>query len=70
MYFQYNGSTYELTEGTTIGSSAPAVIVSLYMESFKDQAVTSSYKPRIWKRYVAETFTILAFDSVESFLKH
>lgn len=70
MYFQYNGSTYEQTESTTIGSSVPAVIVSPYMKSFKDHAVTSPYKPKIWKRYVAETFTILAFDSVESFLKH
>ena len=30
------------------------------MESFKEQAITtSSYKPRIWKHYVDNTFTIL-----------
>ena len=53
MYFQYNGSTYEQTEGATIGSAVPAVNASLYMESFKDQAVTSPYKPGIWRRYIA-----------------
>ena len=53
MYFQYNESTYEQTEGATIGSAVPAVNASLYMESFKDQAVTSPYKPGIWKRYIA-----------------
>lgn len=53
MYFQYNGSTYEQTEGSFIGSAVPAVDANLYTESFKDQAVTSPYKPGIWKRYIA-----------------
>ena len=69
-YFQYNGSTYEQTGGATMGNPVIAVIANFYMESFKDHAVTSPYKTRIWKRYVEETFTILAFDSLESFLKH
>ena len=43
-----------------MGSPVSAVIVNLYMESFEQQATsTSAYKPRIWKRYVDDTFTIL-----------
>ena len=43
-----------------MGNSVSAVIANLYMESLKEQAIsTSSYKPRIWKRYVDVTFTIL-----------
>ena len=41
------------------------------MESFEQQATsTSSYKPRIWKRYVDNTFTILDHGNVDSFLQH
>ena len=47
-------------DGTTTRISISAVIANLYMESFKEQAITtSSYKPRIWKHYVNNTFTIL-----------
>ena len=43
-----------------MGSPVSAVIANLYMESFEEQAITtSSYEHRIWKRYVDDTFTIL-----------
>ncbi|XP_078382363.1 uncharacterized protein LOC144665059 [Oculina patagonica] len=45
-YFQYNGSIYEQREGAAMGSPVSAVIANLYMESFEEQAITSSsYKP-------------------------
>ena len=54
-----------------LGSPVSAVIANLYMESFEEQAIaTSPYKPRVWKRYVDDTFTILDRESVESFLQH
>ena len=38
-----------------MGSPVSAVIANLYMESFEEQAITtSSYGPRIWKRYMNE----------------
>ncbi|KAL9985461.1 hypothetical protein ACROYT_G007872 [Oculina patagonica] len=44
---------------------------NLYMESFEEQAIaSSSYKPKIWKRYVDDTFTILDRKNVDSFLQH
>ena len=67
-YFQYNGSIYEQLEGAAMGSPVSAVIAKLYMESFEQQAITTSaYKPRIWKRYVDDTFTILDRGNVDSF---
>ena len=52
-YFQYNGSIYEQKDGAAMGSPVSAVIANLYMESFEEQAITtSSYELRIWKRYV------------------
>ena len=51
-----------------MGSPVSAVIANLYMESFEQQAITTSaYKPKIWKRY---TFTILDRGNVYSFLQH
>ena len=52
-----------------MGSPVSAVIANLYMESFEEQAITtSSYEPRIWKRYVNDTFTILDRENVDDFL--
>ena len=41
------------------------------MEAFEEQAIESApYKPKIWKRYVDDTFTILDRGNVDSFLHH
>ena len=67
-YFQYNGSIYEQKDGAAMGCPVSAVIANLYMESFEEQAITtSSYEPRIWKRYVDDTFTILDRENVDDF---
>ena len=48
-----------------MGSPVSAVIANLYMESFEEQVITtSSYEPRIWKRHVDDTFTILDRENV------
>ena len=70
-YFQYNGSIYEQLEGAAMESPVSAVIANLHMESFEQQAITTSaHKPRIWKRYFDDTFTILYRGNVDSFLQH
>ena len=70
-YFQYNGSIYEQQEGAGKGSPVSTVIANLYMEAFEEQAIESApYKPKIWKRYVDDTFTILDRGNVNSFLHH
>ena len=54
-----------------MGSPVSVVIANLYMETFEEQAIESTpSKPKIWKRYVDDTFTILDRDRVDSFLKH
>ncbi|KAL9953291.1 hypothetical protein ACROYT_G040687 [Oculina patagonica] len=70
-YFQYNGSIYEQREGAAMGSPVSAVVANLYMDCFEEQAITSSScKPKIWKRYVDDIFTILDRGRVYSFLQH
>ena len=44
-------------DGAAMGSPVSTVIANLYTESFEEQAITtSSYEPRIWKRYVPLPF--------------
>ena len=70
-YFQYNGLIYEQKDGAAMGSPVSEVIANLYVEEFEERAIaTATYKPKIWKRYVDDTFTILGKDYVDGFLQH
>ena len=41
------------------------------MEEFGERAIaTTAYKPKIWKRYVDDAFTISGKDFVDGFLQH
>ena len=63
-YFQYNGSIYEQQDGAAMTSSVSAVIASIYMEEYEEQAkANATCKPKIWKRYVDDTFTFLESNS-------
>ena len=67
-YFQYNGSIYEQQDGAAMTSSVSAVIASIYMEEYEEQAkANATCKPKIWKRYVDDTFTFTDWNHVNSF---
>ena len=54
-----------------MGSPVSAVTANLYIEEFEERAIaTATYKPKIWKRYVDDTFTMLGKDHVDGFLQH
>ena len=47
------------------------VIANLYMEIFKEQTIDfPPCKPKIWKRYIDNSFTILDQHKVDDFLQH
>ena len=70
-YFQHNGSIYEQKDGAAMGSPVLAGIANLYMEEFEEWPIAAAtYKPKIWKQYVDDTFTVLGKDYVDSFLQH
>ena len=66
-----NGSFYEQKEGATICSPVSAVVANLYMKFFEELMLeTVPIRPRLWKRYVDDTFCILRKGSTEQLLHH
>ena len=54
-----------------MGSPVSPVTADIYMEDFEEMAHSSApCLPRIYKRYVDDTITILATDNIYIFLNH
>ena len=71
--FQYNEEFYEQTEGMTMGSPLSPALANLYMEWFEETALSTAQRPpRMWKRYVDDTFAIYPHgaDDLTEFLSH
>nr|XP_054766136.1 uncharacterized protein LOC129273118 [Lytechinus pictus] len=72
-YFMYNGLFYEQQEGAAMGSPVSAVIANLYMESFEEDAPHAcppEFSPRIWKRYVDDTFIVTNRSTTDCLLNY
>ena len=69
-YNTSNRSIYEQQDGAAPGSPVSAVIANLCMEEFEELAIiTANCKPKIWKRYEDDAFTILDRNNVDGFLQ-
>ena len=70
-YFSFQGQFYEQVEGAAMGSPISPIVANLYMEYFKVKALsTATQPPRIWLRYVDDTFVIQKEDHKQNFLEH
>ena len=74
----WDSHTFSITDRFTSKKTAPPWGVRFPLSlptstwwNFEEQAITtSSYEPRIWKRYVDDTFAILDRENVDVFLLH
>ena len=58
-------------DGVAMGFPVSPVVANIYMEMFEDLALrTASQAPRVWKRYVDDTFCVMERVHVSSFLDH
>lgn len=70
-YFLWNGEFFLQIEGVAMGSPISPVVANIWMEYFEHKALaTSPIKPKIWLRYVDDTFCIVDREDVNTFLSH
>ena len=58
-YFLFQEVFYEQTKGAAIGSPVSPIMANIYMDAFENRAIpTALHTPRMWKRYIDDTFVI------------
>nr|CAH8860460.1 unnamed protein product [Trichobilharzia regenti] len=69
--FKFQGKIYRHTEGVAMGSLISPIIADIFMDSWENSALnTFNPTPKIWWRYVDDTFTVLKTEHISSFLTH
>ena len=70
-FFGFQGSVYQQTFGTAMGSPVSVTIMNLVMEDVEERALTTKdVHPQFWQQYVNDTCTALLASSVQGFLDH
>ena len=66
-YFQYDGRIYEQLKGTPMGSPISGLIAEAVMQRF-EESVVSQLEPKLWIRYIDDTFVIIKHTDVQKSL--
>ena len=70
MYFSFQDQFYEQVKGVAMGSLVSPIVANLYMEYFEQKALSTAPTPRLWQRYVDDTFVIQKVVNKNDFLQH
>ena len=71
-YFSNNGRYYRQMHGCSMGAPISPILANLVMEWFEQKALTSytGTTPRLWLRFVDDTFVIINRNELEPFFKY
>ena len=70
-YFVFQEEFFEQTRGAAMGSPISPKMANIFMEAFENKAIeTALHPPRLWKRYVDDTFVLQDQAHKEEFLQH
>jgi hypothetical protein len=65
--FTFDGKTYKQQKGTPMGSSISGIIAEAVLMRLETEAF-QRYRPRLWLRYVDDTFVVIERNMKEQFL--
>ena len=69
--FSYQNALYRQTFGTPMGSCISPVVANIFMEHIESTALATFHTPpKLWLRYVDDTFCILKSDLIPQFHQH
>ena len=70
-YFVFREKFYQQKDGCAMGSPCSPLVANAYMEYFEKRALDSApHPPRIWKRYVDDTFRVIKSAYIDEFTDH
>ena len=70
-YFSFNGKFYQQKFGTAMGSPVIPIVANIFMQDLETKAVQySEFIPKIWYRYVDDTFVIIEKQDEDYFFEH
>ena len=67
-YFLYKGEYYQQKDGAAMGSPVSPVVTNINVELFNDLALKTKLAPRIWEKYVDDTFCVIEEVNTRHFL--
>lgn len=68
-YLQFDGKIYQQLQGTPMGSPLSGILAEVTMQHFEHTALPS-FQPKLWLRYVDDTFVVIKRSNVQAFHEH
>nr|VZI38271.1 unnamed protein product [Spirometra erinaceieuropaei] len=65
-YFTFEGTMYEQIKGTPMGSPLSGFIAEAVLQKLESLVLTT-HRPKVWTRYVDDTFVIIKREMIEEF---
>ncbi|CAF4918528.1 unnamed protein product [Pieris macdunnoughi] len=70
-YLMWKDEFYVQVDGVAMGSPVSPIVADIFVEDFEERALANApVKPRLYKRYVDDTFVVLPNDKISAFLAH